>query len=177
VYSLRKIMKAEHLEQILVHFIGRPVTPEMVDRITAEIQEALNLPTVVTFNAACQSGELFFTSKGKAAFVPYTGDNWIDWDLARGAFAKAAGVKDPDEVETVGLDVQEWIGAVPYTWGLAGSAGAHFRTYQFPDVPASAVAFCRSRLRRDRDVVGRIPNVEIKEWVSFGCPMEPKKKL
>lgn len=116
-----------------------------------------------------QSGELFYY-KGRAAFVSFKNGKRIDWDIAIPAFAQAAGAKDPDDCCSVTLDSSEWIGGVPYTWGLAGANGACFRTYQLPEVPEAAVEFCRSELKRQRDVVGRIANVQLEEWIEFDCP-------
>jgi hypothetical protein len=119
--------------------------------------------------------ELFWNSKGRGALVedPRT----IDWDKTPKAFAELVGVRKEDDVESATLYYDEWIGQVAYTWGLASADGACFRTYQLPGVTDDEVAEAHLKLKRDRDVVGRIRNVKIVELVAFDCPRttpEPK---
>lgn len=112
--------------------------------------------------------ELFWNSKGRGALVEHPGT--IDWDKTPKAFAELVGVRSEDDVESATLYYDEWIGKVAYTWGLAGAAGACFRTYQLPGVSDDEVAEARLKLKRDGDVVGRIRNVKIVELVAFDCP-------
>jgi hypothetical protein len=112
--------------------------------------------------------DLLWSSKGRGALVEHPGT--IDWDKAPKAFAELVGARNEDDVESATLYYDEWIGQVAYTWGLASADGACFRTYQLPGVTDDEVAEAHLKLKRDRDVVGRIRNVKISELVAFDCP-------
>jgi hypothetical protein len=119
--------------------------------------------------------ELLWSSKGRGALVenPTT----IDWDKTPKAFADLVGVRSTGDVDGATLYYDEWIGKVAYTWCLAGASGACVRTYQLPGVADDEVAEAHLKLKRDRDVVGRIRNVKIAELVDFDCPRKtPESK-
>lgn len=118
------------------------------------------------------SVELLHAPNGAGAIV--TGHD-VDWDLAYEAFAKAAGVRDPMDVTATSMYPDQCLNGVYYTYGLAGARGAVFATYQLPDVADHAVAAARAKLKRDRDVVGRIPNYKIARLVEFECPRRAAK--
>jgi hypothetical protein len=118
-----------------------------------------------------QDGELFYCSNGNGTFIPREKGRHIDWDTAMTAWRERAGsFINHDCFLSIGLDHNEWLHGVPYTWNLAGSEGAEFSVYQFPGVPDSAVTECCNELKRNRDVVGRINKVRIKNMLDFNCP-------
>jgi hypothetical protein len=120
------------------------------------------------------SVELLHAPNGVGAVV--TGGAVV-WDLAYEAFAKAAGVRDPTDVTATSLYQDQCLNGVYYTYGLAGARGAVFATYQLPGVKDSAVASARAKLKRDRDVVGRIHNYKIERLVEIECPRWPQPKV
>jgi hypothetical protein len=58
-----------------------------------------------------------------------------------------------DYVSMVPMSEDNVVAGVLYNWGLAGSDGAWFIVYQFPQDSDAAVRAAEDKLRRDRDVV------------------------
>jgi len=93
---------------------------------------------------------------GLATFVEMQGNDSSDYyGATQRAFQKAAGCERDRfaYVSMTRMDDPETACGVPFTWSLAGSAGAAFELIALPAVTSGQIDDAKNKLRRDRDAV------------------------
>jgi hypothetical protein len=90
-----------------------------------------------------------------AYVVMQPGDSSDKYGSVQNEFQRQAGYADERFafVSMTRMDNPETVCGIPYTWGLAGSAGARFELFAFPEITPARIKHANEKLRRERDAV------------------------
>lgn len=99
------------------------------------------------------------------------GDSSDYYGAVQRAFQDQAGAAEDRFafVAMIRMDNPEIVCGVPYTWGLASSAGAWFELLALPGTDRARIERAKAKLRRDQDVVS-LSVRRIKRLIEFCAP-------